>query len=311
MMDQRLYDNPVMHVEEEKEFPSISIVICTLNRKRLLQDCLDSILRMSYPKSLYEIIVVDGGSVDGTKELCLSLSGVRFVIEKKFGLAYARNRGAELANGSIVAYTDDDCIVDTDWLENLVSAFRVAKSCIGVGGPVYAFNPKIVPKKISVNAALGLFYEGEMTKPVQCVLTSNAAFKRAIFNTVRFDENLRTTRRGKFILCGEDVDFCHTLVESGHTIMYTPHAKVYHQIRAERLRAWYIVQHAFGNGISTTIFILKKRNSRIWAVRVAVGMVIQSFWATIKERSFTSCYNLIMSLSTLLVSLTGLDRVVL
>jgi glycosyltransferase involved in cell wall biosynthesis len=58
---------------------------------------LNSIFAVDYPKSRYEVITIDGGSKDGTKELCKEFRRIRFIIERKFGLAYAKNKGAELA----------------------------------------------------------------------------------------------------------------------------------------------------------------------------------------------------------------------
>lgn len=295
---------------EMSEFPFVSVIVCTYNRKKLLKDCLNSIFTMDYPKFRYEVIIVDGGSTDGTEELLMNFPQIRFAIEKRFGLAFARNKGAEMAKGSIVAYTDDDCVVDRCWLNALVSGLQSHPYYTGIGGPVYPLNPDAVPKNIQVKAALGLFEEGNKQKLVPIILTSNSAFRREIFNKVRFDETLRTTRRGKFILSGEDVDFCQKLIETGHKILYDPHAIVYHQIRMDRLRVRYILQHAIGHGVSTTLSILKTRNSRVWTVRVAVGMIIQSFLAALRDRSFTSCYRIIMSLSTLLVSITSLDKII-
>ncbi len=263
---------------------------------------------MEYPKSNYEVIIVDGGSDDGTDALCKAFPKIRFVVERKFGLAYARNKGAELARGSIVAYTDDDCIVDKKWLTNLVAGFEFSESFIGVGGPVFPLHPEIIPKKILVKPALGLLYEGESIKPIQCVLTSNSAFKRKIFKTAKFDETLGTTRRGKLILCGEDTDFCQTLTDSGYKLLYTPRAKVYHQIRKDRIRVSYIVKHAVHNGISQSKIYLKKKHSRIWAMRYALGQMVQCFFFIPLNRSFSSCYNLVYSMSTLLFSFASLDQ---
>lgn len=290
--------------------PLVSVVICTYNRKNLLRDCLNSVYVQDYPKSNFEVIVVDGGSTDGTKELCKKhLPRIKFVVESKLGLAGARNKGAELARGSIVAYTDDDCVIDKHWLKNLVSGFQVSESVVGVGGPVYPLNPEIIPKKILVKAALGLFDEGERVKPIQGILTSNSAFKREIFKTIKFDETPGATRRGKLLLCGEDTDFCQTLVDSGHKLLYTPYAKVYHQIREERIRVPYIVRHAIQNGISQTRIFLKRKQSRIWAVRYALGQLVQCSLKIPSNTSFTSCYNLIYWISTLFISSTCLDRI--
>jgi len=293
---------------ETRELPFVSVVICTYNRRNLLKDCLNSIFAMEYPKSRYEIIIVDGGSNDGTEELCKEFPNIRFVIEKRFGLAHARNEGVELARGSIVAYTDDDCIVDKQWLRKLVAGFKFSESIVGVGGPVYPLHPEAVPKKILVKPALGLFDEGNKVKTTQGVLTSNCAFKKEIFRTIKFDETLGATRRKNLILCGEDTDFCRSIVNSGRRLLYIPNAVVYHQIPKQRIRVPYIIRHAIYNGIYLTRCFLKKKPSRIWAVRYSVGLLAQQFIETFKNTHFTSCYGLVLSISAFFVSLTGFDR---
>lgn len=291
--------------------PFVSIVICTLNRKGYLKDCLNSIFAVEYPKKLYEVIIVDGGSTDGTEEICEQFPNIRFFVEDKYGLAYARNKGAEMARGNIVAYTDDDCIVDKQWLRNLVFGFQLYRSVIGVGGPVYPLYPEIIPRKIYVKAAFGLFDEGEKTKLVQGIITSNSAFKREIFEEIKFDEKLGTTRRGGLILSGEDVDFCQTITKSGYKLLYTPYAKVYHQIPLSRLKSSYVIKRAIHSGISTVKGFEKEKKSRIFMIRLAIGRLAQNSLAIFVDRSFTSCYNLIESISALLVCLTHIDTILL
>jgi glucosyl-dolichyl phosphate glucuronosyltransferase len=287
----------------------VSIVVCTFNRRHLLEEALNSILAMDYPKSSYEIIVVDGGSHDGTEALCKRFANVRFAVENRFGLAFARNRGTELACGAIIAFTDDDCIVDKQWLKNLVAGFLLSETVKGVGGPVYPLHPEIIPHQILVLPALGLYYAGEETKVVPGVITANAAFKRKVFEHIQFDETIGASKKGKLILTGEDVDFCQRFVEAGNKLLYVPDAKVYHQVNKERLSVAYVMKHAFCNGISTTKIILKRKNPRIWAVRVAMGQIMRALFALSYDKSFTSCYNLVHGGSTLLMSLTSLDEV--
>lgn len=275
----------------------------------LLKNCLSSVFSIDYPKSRYEIIIVDGGSNDGTDELCKQFPKIRFIVESKHGLAYARNKGAELAKGSIIAYTDDDCIVDKNWLKNLVEGFQFSRTIVGVGGPVYPLHPEIIPQKIHVKAALGLYDNGETTKPVEDIITSNAAFKKEIFKTIKFDETLGVTRRGNHILSGEDTQFCQKITSHGYKLLYTPHAKVYHNIQRNRITVSYIIKHATHNGITKTRIYLNKKQSRIWAIRYATGQLIQYILKTPFDMSFTFCYKLISSTSTLFVSLTGLDRI--
>lgn len=298
-------------MDKNESFPFVTIVICTFNRKKFLEDCLRSIFKVEYSRDFYEVIVVDGGSTDGTEEVCKKFPNVRFVVENTHGLAYARNKGAELARGSIVAYTDDDCIVDRKWLKNLVCGFQLCGDVVGVGGPVYPLHPEAIPRKIYVKGALGLFDEGEKVKLVQGIITSNSAFKREIFRRIQFDETLGTTRRGKLILSGEDVDFCQTLIKSGYKLLYTPYAKVYHQIPPTRLKPSYLIKRAIHTGISTVKGFEKAKKSRIFMVRLAVGRFAQNALAIFLDRSFTSCYNFIQSASALLVCLTCLDVILL
>lgn len=298
-----------MPICKNPKVPFVSVIVCTYNRKNLLKSCLNSIYAQDYPKSNFEVIIVDGGSTDGTAELCEEFPQIRFITESRFGLAYARNKGAELAQGSIVAYTDDDCLVDKQWLTNLIAGFQFSEDVMGVGGPVYPLDPEAIPAKIHVKDALGLFDDGENTKLTDGVITSNSAFKKEIFKTIKFDESLGITRRGNLILSGEDVDFCQKLLDSGYKLSYTPHAKVYHRIHKERIRVPYIVKHALHRGISKTRIYLNKKQSRIWAIRYAAGQLIQCILKIPSDTSFTSCYNLIHYASTLCISFTGLDRI--
>ena len=301
----------LMFSKEETDFPFVSIIICTYNRRHLLNDCLSSVFRMDYPKSKYEVIIIDGGSTDGTSEIQLEYKEIRFFTERICGLANARNKGAELAKGSIVIYTDDDCIVDSQWIKNLLLGFQLSSSIMGVGGPVFPSNSSPVPKKIYVKAALGLFDEGKERKFVDGIITSNSAFKREIFRTIKFDETLGTTRRGKLILCGEDVDFSKSIIKNNYRLLYTPYAKVYHQVRKDRVRVAYIVKHASHKGLSTAMTFKKEKKSRIWMIRFSVGGLLQSFMLIFKNRSFTTCYRIIVSMSAFFISVTGLDNILI
>lgn len=297
-----------MQLIRNTKVPLVSIVICTYNRKSLLKDCLNSIFAMDYPKSRYETIIVDGGSNDGTDEFCREFPEIRFITERRFGLAYARNVGAELARGSIVAYTDDDCIVDKFWLQRLVEGFEYSPSIAGVGGPVSPLHPEIISRALLVDDALGLFDEGNRVKIVPGFITSNSAFKKEIFSSVKFDEALGTTRRGKLILCNEDTKFCQTLNKSGQKLLYTPFAKVYHQICNDRLRVSYIIKRALHHGISQAKSLEIENGLRIWMIRVAVGGLVQNLLRVRYNRSFSSCYKIVMSMSTIFVCLTGIDK---
>ncbi|MFN9939319.1 MAG: glycosyltransferase family A protein, partial [bacterium] len=82
------------------------MVVCTRNGARTLSECLESLKALNYPH--YEVWLVDDGSTDATPEIAKGFHFVKYYRQEPAGLSVARNRGAELATGSIVAYTDDD-----------------------------------------------------------------------------------------------------------------------------------------------------------------------------------------------------------
>ena len=102
--------------------PDVSVVVCTRNRADQLRTCLESLgaLRTRPP----EIVVVDNAPSDGgTKELCADFPNVRYLLEPLPGQSRARNRGIVESSGELVAFTDDDCVVDPRWLDGLDRPF--------------------------------------------------------------------------------------------------------------------------------------------------------------------------------------------
>ncbi len=105
--------------------PQIAAIICTHNRDHYLGDAIDSLLAQEGVN--YEILVVDNGSTDDTKQVVesrLSSPHVNYVYEPILGLSVARNRGAKETTSPILAYLDDDAIASPQWLRVLVDAYE-------------------------------------------------------------------------------------------------------------------------------------------------------------------------------------------
>lgn len=241
---------------QENEIPFVSIIVVTLNRRKHLEDCLNSLLNLEYPASKFEVIVVDGDSTDGTKEMVYTdFSGVSLIIEKRKGIVYARNTGWKHAKGIFVAYTDDDCVVDPYWLKSLVSGFTSTE--IGaVGGPVLYLHPELLPLTFH-ETPVGPFSLGEIERAVEAnenIITANLMIRSEILKKIRFLESLVYND-------SEDVEFSRSLTEAGYKILYMPKAKVYHNIDPKRVNLSYLIKRAFFSGISFYI-IERKRGSK-------------------------------------------------
>jgi GT2 family glycosyltransferase len=144
--------------------PAATVVVATRNRPASLAAALDSILALDYPR--FEVVVVDSApSTDAALEVTRARAPVRYVREERPGLAVAHNRGLAEASGSIVAFADDDVVVDPHWLTELARALASSES---------------------VACATGLILPAELETPAQVWLERyarlNKGFERRVFD---------------------------------------------------------------------------------------------------------------------------------
>src|SRR5215211_200045 len=103
---------------DRSKLPSMSVVVCTREHPDVLERQLNSLMRLDYPN--YEVIVVDNAPrTNATRNVCDNFPRVRYVVEPRKGLDYARNTGWQWAKNEVIAYTDDDASVDPGWLKGL------------------------------------------------------------------------------------------------------------------------------------------------------------------------------------------------
>jgi glycosyltransferase involved in cell wall biosynthesis len=102
----------------------VSIIICTFKRPELLNECLTSFTQQTYLPSNIEFLVIDNSGDTATKEIVsafqTSLPGIKYLVENKVGLSFARNRGIVESKNDWICYTDDDAKVHADFIERLI-----------------------------------------------------------------------------------------------------------------------------------------------------------------------------------------------
>ena len=217
--------------------PKVSVVVAAYNAERTLRACLESLQRLNYAD--YEVIVVDDGSVDGTRRIAEGHSWARLILHpRNLGLSAARNTGIAAATGEIVAFTDADCRVDPDWLYYIV--LELAKGeFAAVGGP------NLLPPEDSAVATAVMVSPGG---PAHVMLTDRQAehipgcnmafFKWALEQIGGFDP--------AFERAGDDVDVCWRLHHAGLKLGFSPAAMVWHY-RRSTVRAYLAQQTGYGH----------------------------------------------------------------
>lgn len=111
----------------------VSVIVPTYHEESGIEAFLRQFGRQTLPRSEFEIIVVDGGSEDRTREIA-SLHADRVLVQTSRGIGGARNDGVAIARGGIVATTDADCRVPDDWLERIAAHFD-DPTVVAVCGP--------------------------------------------------------------------------------------------------------------------------------------------------------------------------------
>jgi len=210
--------NRVQRIENCK---FISVIVCTYNGSATLRACLESLRKLSYPD--FEVLVIDDGSTEDIAAITAAFPEVRYLRQEHAGLSAARNLGAREALGEILAYTDDDCLVDEDWLTHLAAGFDNPK-WVACGGPNIPPVPRNEIEAI-VAAAPGapahvMLNDAEAEHLPGC----NLAIRKDALNAIGgFRDHYRTA--------GDDVDICWRLRDAGKHLRFMPGAMVWHHRR--------------------------------------------------------------------------------
>jgi glycosyltransferase involved in cell wall biosynthesis len=224
-------------------FPSLSVAICTRDRVATLKSCLDSLLPLQQ-KYGFELLVIDNAPSDDTAaKLVKRCSAARYVLERRPGLDFARNRAWMEATGDLIAYLDDDVVVDSGWLAGLREAW-------GENSDAAAFTGLVMPLRLDTTAQVlfekrngfrrgfdknrfGREMPGNSLYPCGAGIFGagcNMAFRREVLRDIGgFDEALDT---GAPLPGGGDLDIFYRIIRAGHVLVYEPSYMVFHEHRA-------------------------------------------------------------------------------
>lgn len=237
----------------------ISAIICTHNRDTYLGAAIDSLLAQDFAPE-FEVIVVDNGSSDRTREVVeqrASNHRLKYVFEPTIGLSVARNTGARVAGAEILAYLDDDAVASTHWLQVLYSAYINNSTLAIAGGKVTLLWPPDIqqPRWLSPGLAgnLGAYDLGDTSIYIQQPSLTprglNYSIRRSFLEEIGgFDPHLG--RVGKNLLSNEELQMTEFALERGWQVAYLPEALVAHNVAPERLKRSWFLNRGWWQGIS-------------------------------------------------------------
>jgi glycosyltransferase involved in cell wall biosynthesis len=207
----------------------VSVVVPARNAADTLGQCLDALLVQSEAGESYEVIVVDDGSSDDTRDVASSRP-VRVLSQKHEGPAAARNRGVEEARGQIVLFTDADCVPAASWVSEMTRPFLDAE-IVGVKGAYCTRQAGIVPRFVQCEYE-ERYQRMARLKRIDFIDTYSAGYRRAVLRSAGgFDTRYPSASV-------EDQELSFRLAEQGHQMVFNPLAVVYHR-HPETVRAYF------------------------------------------------------------------------
>ena len=246
--------------------PAWSVVVPTYNRPQQLARCLAACADLHAPVGGFEVIVVNDGGVDVHHVVeAASVPDIRLLLQANAGPGAARNHGARAALGSWLAFTDDDCEPERDWLRALERSLLASPGAL-VGGTVVNSLVDNVYAETSQQLAgfVERWFDGAAKERF---FTSNniAAARAAYLEVGGFDE-----RFGKS--AGEDREFCDRWFAQGRPTISAPDARVRHS-HVLTLTSFLRQHFAYGRGAGS---FRRVRRSAGRAVRIDPRFYIAS-----------------------------------
>lgn len=226
-------------------FPLVTVAVCTRNGADNLPLCLEALSNLNYPN--LDILVVDNASEnDSTRQLVQNYySHMRYVYEPRPGLNWARNRAIVEAQGEIIAYTDDDVVVDPNWVNALVHVFNENLQVKAVTGLVVPYELETEAQSIfELNGGFGRGFNRRWVSVAQTKnqrwpsygtgqygTGANMAFRRSLFDELGYFDpalDVGTATNG-----GGDLEIFFRVLKAGHELCYEPEAIVRHRHRRD------------------------------------------------------------------------------
>ena len=261
--------------------PSVSVVVCTRDRPEDLDRCLTALGALS--TSPREVLVVDNAPSDDRGRHVCERFPVRYVVEPVPGQSRARNRGILETSGDLVAFTDDDCVVDPGWLDDLGPELEdvLVQALTGYVGPLELDAPAQYLFEAHGGFGRGFrrrVFHGVLSNPAlsagQVGAGANSIFRRSVFEQVGlFAEDLGP---GTPARASDDNDMFARILDAGYRIVFDPARVVWHRHRRDDEALRSILSDY---GVSSSAFVARRvgRHRDLSALRILAWWWLEHF----------------------------------
>lgn len=204
--------------------PFVSVIIPVYNDSERLKICLEALDNQTYPKELYELIVVDNGSDDNLEGLVLKFEQAYLAYESRPGSYAARNKGIFLSKGQVIAFTDSDCIPASDWIEKgVLNILRIPNCGLMAGKINLFFKNQSRLTAVEIYEKINAFPQQTNVEQRRYGVTANLfTLTSVIHNVGYFNEALKS---------GGDFEWGNRVFSAGYKLIYTDDACVAHPAR--------------------------------------------------------------------------------
>ncbi len=216
--------------------PFVSIIVPVCNDAHRVRNCVEALIKQTYPSEKYEVVVVDNGSTDGTRDVIQKYPVTLLTEDRIYSSYVARNTGLRHAQGEVIAFTDSDCTPVPEWIEEGVRCLQ-SQSADLVGGKV-RFVYSLHQTGAEIWDSLTNMQIEQNIRERNVAKTANLfVWATVIKHLGPFPNNIRS---------GGDVIWTKRATENGFKLVYAPAAEVDHPAR--QLAALWKKQYRVGKG---------------------------------------------------------------
>jgi glucosyl-dolichyl phosphate glucuronosyltransferase len=268
--------------------PTLEVVVCTYNNGAMLADTLAALGRQrDVEASRWTCLVVDNNCTDNTPHVVQryiaerAVPGLRVVREPRQGLTPARLRGVQSTTAPWIAFVDDDCILENDWIAAAVAFAENHPHAGAFGGRVTLDFAAETPSYVrSYGYSFAEQDLGDSRHRVEFLVGAGLVVNRAALSACGWtDAPLLADRVGHRLVSGGDVEIVLRIASGGHELWYLPDCRLLHRIPSSRTTLGYLTAINRGLGVSQAL-----ADVLVWQGSSA-GWLGASSWKLLKDVS--------------------------